>query len=46
MQRYGKGACPRADDMFARSVLLPVQSCLTLTDEQEICEAILRATRS
>jgi dTDP-4-amino-4,6-dideoxygalactose transaminase len=46
LQRYDKGACPQADDLFARSVLLPVPSCLTRADEQEICEAILRAARS
>ncbi|NUQ62791.1 MAG: DegT/DnrJ/EryC1/StrS family aminotransferase [Pirellulales bacterium] len=30
---YRKGACPRSDALFARSILLPIPSCLT--EEQE-----------
>jgi dTDP-4-amino-4,6-dideoxygalactose transaminase len=44
-RRYGKGTCPFADSLFSRSILMPVPSCLTPADEQEICEAILRAVR-
>lgn len=31
---YNKGACPRSDELFARSVLLPIPS--KLSDEQEM----------
>lgn len=31
---YCKGSCPQSDDLFERSVLLPVPSCLTLEQEQ------------
>ena len=40
---YGKGACPRADDLFARSILLPVPSCLTEQDEADIIAAFRKA---
>jgi 8-amino-3,8-dideoxy-alpha-D-manno-octulosonate transaminase len=33
---YGKGTCPMADSLFERSILLPVPSCLTQTDEDDI----------
>ncbi len=36
---YGKGACPFADSLFERSILLPVPSCLTETDEDEVIAA-------
>lgn len=40
---YGRGACPRADDLFERSILLPVPSCLTEQDESDIIAAFRKA---
>ena len=36
---YSKGACPVADSLFERSILLPIPSCLTGKDEDQIIEA-------
>lgn len=36
---YAKGACPVADSLFERSILLAIPSCLTEEDEQEIIHA-------
>jgi 8-amino-3,8-dideoxy-alpha-D-manno-octulosonate transaminase len=36
---YGKGACPVADSLFERSIVLPIPSCLTENDEDEIIQA-------
>jgi dTDP-4-amino-4,6-dideoxygalactose transaminase len=36
---YGKGNCPRADDLFSRSILLAIPSCLTTSDEDDIITA-------
>ena len=36
---YGKGACPSADSLFERSILLPIPSCLTEADEDDIIGA-------
>ncbi len=36
---YGRGACPVADDLFERSQLLTIPSCLTKRDEDQIIEA-------
>ncbi len=36
---YSKGACPVADSLFERSILIPVPSCLTRQDEQDIIRA-------
>jgi 8-amino-3,8-dideoxy-alpha-D-manno-octulosonate transaminase len=36
---YGKGLCPVADSLFERSVLLPIPSCLTKQDEDDIIAA-------
>jgi 8-amino-3,8-dideoxy-alpha-D-manno-octulosonate transaminase len=33
---YEKGSCPTADSLFERSILLPIPSCLTAPDEQDI----------
>jgi len=41
-RQYAKGACPRADDLFERSILLAIPSCLTREDEDEIIEAFTR----
>jgi dTDP-4-amino-4,6-dideoxygalactose transaminase len=34
-----KGACPVADDLFERSILVSIPSCLTAQDEDDIIEA-------
>lgn len=36
---YGKGACPVADGLFERSILLAVPSCLSRSDEDDIIAA-------
>lgn len=36
---YDKGACPTADSLFERSVLIPIPSCLTERDEDDIIKA-------
>lgn len=36
---YHKGACPAADSLFERSILIPVPSCLTDKDEDDIIRA-------
>ena len=33
---YAKGACPTADSLFERSILLPIPSNLTKRDEEDI----------
>jgi 8-amino-3,8-dideoxy-alpha-D-manno-octulosonate transaminase len=35
-QRYEAGSCPQADSLFHRSILLPIPSCLTTHDEDDI----------
>lgn len=40
---YAKGACPQSDALFARSVLLPVPSCLTEDQEAHAADAIRKA---
>ncbi|MDP2983223.1 MAG: DegT/DnrJ/EryC1/StrS family aminotransferase [Candidatus Latescibacter sp.] len=40
---YGKGACPRSDELFARGILIPVPSCLTEEQEKGAAEAIKEA---
>jgi dTDP-4-amino-4,6-dideoxygalactose transaminase len=37
--QYAKGTCPVADDLFERSILLAIPSCLSKTDEDEIIHA-------
>lgn len=37
--RYDKGTCPHADDLFERSVLLAIPSCLSPEDESDIISA-------
>jgi len=36
---YDKGTCPVADSLFERSVILPIPSCLTKRDEDDIIHA-------
>jgi 8-amino-3,8-dideoxy-alpha-D-manno-octulosonate transaminase len=42
---YSKGACPHADSLFERSILLPIPSCLTKRDEDEIIGAFEKVLR-
>jgi dTDP-4-amino-4,6-dideoxygalactose transaminase len=37
--RYQKGACPNADDLFERSIIMSIPSCLTAGDEDDIIHA-------
>jgi dTDP-4-amino-4,6-dideoxygalactose transaminase len=37
--QYAKGTCPVADDLFERSILLAIPSCLTETDEDDVIHA-------
>lgn len=39
---YGKGACPVADSLFERSILLAVPSCLAPSDEDDIAAAFTK----
>jgi len=39
---YGKGACPVADSLFERSIVLPIPSRLSLQDEDDIIQAFQR----
>ncbi len=36
---YAKGTCPKADSLFERSILLPIPSCLTKRDEDDVIHA-------
>ncbi len=38
-RNYKKGACPTADSLFERSILLAIPSCLTKKDENDIIRA-------
>ncbi len=42
---YNLGLCPRSDALFARSILLPVPSCLTPAHEDAAIKAIKDALR-
>lgn len=43
---YGKGTCPVADSLFERSILIPIPSCLTSEDEDDIIKAFERVLRA
>jgi dTDP-4-amino-4,6-dideoxygalactose transaminase len=43
---YSKGACPVADSLFERSILLPIPSCLTADDETDIIAAFDKVLRA
>jgi 8-amino-3,8-dideoxy-alpha-D-manno-octulosonate transaminase len=45
-RNYGKGACPVADNLFERSLLLAVPSCLSESDEDDIIAAFETALRT
>ncbi len=36
---YDKGTCPVADSLFERSIIIPIPSCLTEQDEDDIIHA-------
>jgi len=42
---YGKGACPKSDALFARSILVPVPSKLTVEQEEWAAGVIAAAVR-
>lgn len=42
---YSKGACPRSDELFSRSILMPIPSCLTEEQEESAAVIIKEATR-
>jgi 8-amino-3,8-dideoxy-alpha-D-manno-octulosonate transaminase len=37
--RYQKGTCPKADDLFERSIIMSIPSCLSSNDEEDITRA-------
>jgi 8-amino-3,8-dideoxy-alpha-D-manno-octulosonate transaminase len=43
---YVKGTCPKADSLFERSILIPIPSCLTPTDEDEIIRAFEKVLKA
>lgn len=43
---YAKGACPYADSLFERSILLAIPSCLTKQDEDDIIAAFRKVLRN
>ena len=42
---YAKGACPAADSLFERSIVLAIPSCLTRSDEDDIIRAFEKVLR-
>jgi 8-amino-3,8-dideoxy-alpha-D-manno-octulosonate transaminase len=40
VREYHKGACPKSDDLFARSILITIPSKLTKAQEKEMADAI------
>ncbi len=43
---YAKGACPAADSLFERSILLAIPSCLTEEDERDIVRAFEKTLKA
>lgn len=43
LRDYNRGACPKSDDLFARSIIIPVPSCLTPEQEDWAAETIRAA---
>ncbi len=41
---YERGTCPMADDLFERTLILPIPSCLTQRDEDDIIAAYDKVT--
>lgn len=42
--KYEPGICPVADDLFERTLMLPIPSCLTARDEDDIIAAYRKVT--
>ncbi|HPS52166.1 MAG TPA: DegT/DnrJ/EryC1/StrS family aminotransferase [Phycisphaerae bacterium] len=42
---YAKGACPKSDELFAKSILIPIPSCLSEQQEAEAAEIIRQAMK-
>ncbi len=42
---YAKGACPKSDDLFSRSLIIPIASCLTSDQEEDAANLIIHATK-
>jgi len=43
---YAKGACPKADSLFERSILIAIPSCLTRKDEDEMIRAFEKVLKA
>ena len=43
---YAKGTCPRADDLFERSILIAIPSSLTVRDEDDMIRAFCKVHRA
>jgi hypothetical protein len=43
LYKYGKGACPRSDELFARSILVPIPSRLAEAQENAAAKIIRAA---
>ena len=43
---YHKGACPIADSLFARTILIAIPSCLTKKDEDDIIRAFSKVLQA
>jgi dTDP-4-amino-4,6-dideoxygalactose transaminase len=46
IREYGQGVCPRSDDLFSRSILLPIPSRLTRAQEITAAKTIKAAVAS
>ncbi len=44
--RYSRGTCPRADDLFDRSLLLAIPACLSNDDESDVIRAFAKVLGS
>ena len=42
---YQKGSCPKSDDLFSRSILLPIPSKLSLEQETQAAEVVREALK-
>lgn len=45
-KRYEKGTCPVADDLFERSIIMSIPSCLTAADENDIIHAFTKVMKN
>jgi dTDP-4-amino-4,6-dideoxygalactose transaminase len=46
VRNYAKGACPVADSLFERSILLAIPSCLSEEDERDIIRAFEKTLKA